>query len=57
VIEKWRKKAEKVTFCDNTTHFRLFMYLNGVIFQAHCAYFEIKKEQNATRLISDYFCI
>jgi hypothetical protein len=30
------------------------MYLNGVIFQAHCVYFEIKKEQIATPFISDY---
>jgi hypothetical protein len=33
------------------------MYLNGGIFQAHCVYFETKKEQTATPLISDYFCI
>jgi hypothetical protein len=35
------------------------MYLNGVIFQAHCVNFEIKKEQIATLLISltNYFCI
>jgi hypothetical protein len=30
------------------------MNLNGVIFHAHCEYFEIKKEQIATPLISDY---
>jgi hypothetical protein len=29
------------------------MYLNGAIFQAYCVYFEIKKEQIATPLISD----
>jgi hypothetical protein len=28
----------------NTIHFRLFMYLNCVIFQAHCVYFEVKKD-------------
>jgi hypothetical protein len=26
-------------------HFRLFMYLNGVIFQAYCVNFEIKKNK------------
>jgi hypothetical protein len=46
----------KRTNC-NTTHFRLFLYLNGVIFQAHCVNFEIKKEQLATIIISDYLCI
>jgi hypothetical protein len=33
------------------------MNLNGDIFQAHCFDFEIKKEQIATPLISDYLCI
>jgi hypothetical protein len=33
------------------------MYLNGVIFQLHGVNFEIKKEQIATQLISDYLCI
>jgi hypothetical protein len=32
------------------------MYLYGVIFQADCVYFEIKKEQIATPFISDYSC-
>jgi hypothetical protein len=40
-----------------TTHFRLFLFLNCVIFQAHCVNFKIKKEQIATTLISYYFCI
>jgi hypothetical protein len=30
------------------------LYLNGIVFQANCVNFEIKKEQTATPLISDY---